>query len=79
MRVNVILVFVALVLGLVDAARRRDRLRTSPTTTTPSLIDRQFAFAGQPEGQCQPLQSCNSRILQEALITIIETITESYE
>ncbi|XP_024872361.1 DNA-directed RNA polymerase II subunit RPB1-like [Temnothorax curvispinosus] len=49
MRVNVILVFVALVLGLVDAARRRDRLRTSPTTTTPSLIDRQFAFAGQPE------------------------------
>ncbi|XP_011883205.1 PREDICTED: COPII coat assembly protein SEC16 [Vollenhovia emeryi] len=48
MRVTVILVFVALALGLVDAARRRDRFMTKPTPSA-SLVDRQFAFAGQPE------------------------------
>lgn len=61
MRVNVILVLVILALGLVDAARRRDRV----TTTKPSLVGRQLAFAGQPEGQCQRLQSCDSRVLRE--------------
>jgi len=49
MRVSVILV---LALGLVDAARRRNRFMT---TTMASLVDRQLAFAGQPEGQCQCL------------------------
>lgn len=49
MRVNVILVLVVLALGLVDAARRRDRRTTTPSA---SLVDRQFVFAGQPEGQC---------------------------
>lgn len=47
MRVSVILVFVVLALGLADAARRRDRF----TTTSPaSLVDRQFAYAGESEG-----------------------------
>ncbi|KAG5337864.1 RPB1 polymerase, partial [Acromyrmex heyeri] len=46
MRVSVILVFVVFALGFVGAARRRDRLRT---TTTASLVDRQFVFAGQTE------------------------------
>lgn len=76
MRVNVILIVVVLALGLVDAARRRDR------TPLASLVDRQFAFAGQPEGQCQRFhQSCNFRILQERTlqvpITIIKTITKN--
>lgn len=76
MRVSVILVFVVLALGLVDAARRRDRFTTTKTTKSPaSLVDRQFAYAGEPEGQCQRLQSCDSRILQEVPITVIETIT----
>ncbi|XP_011695548.1 PREDICTED: pollen-specific leucine-rich repeat extensin-like protein 2 [Wasmannia auropunctata] len=44
MRVYVISVLVVLALGLGDAARRRDRF-----TTTKSLVDRQLAFAGQPE------------------------------
>lgn len=65
MRVNVLLVFVALALGLVDAARRRDRLTA---TTTATLLGRQLAFAGQPEGQCQQLQSRDSRVLQEFLV-----------
>ncbi|XP_012535979.1 protein transport protein SEC31 [Monomorium pharaonis] len=42
MRVNVILVLV--ILGLVDAARRRDRRTTTPSA---SLVEKQFA--GQPE------------------------------
>jgi len=62
MRVSVILVFVILALGFVGAAKRRDRLRT---TTTASLVDRQFAFADQTEGQCQRLQGCDSRVLRK--------------
>ncbi|CAL1689397.1 unnamed protein product [Lasius platythorax] len=52
MKVNVTLVGVLLILGLVDAARRRVRSTTATvvTQTTPaSFVDRQFAFAGQPE------------------------------
>ncbi|XP_011164140.2 histone-lysine N-methyltransferase SETD1A [Solenopsis invicta] len=50
MRVNVVLVLVVLVLGLVDAARRRDRRTTTPSA---SLVNRfsldRSTFAGQPE------------------------------
>lgn len=62
---NVILVFVILALGLVDAARRRDRVTTKPSA---SLVGRQLAFAGQPEGQCQRLQGCNSKVLLEVCV-----------
>ncbi|XP_012223801.2 uncharacterized protein [Linepithema humile] len=51
MRVNVTLVFVILVLGLADAARRRVRSTTAeaPKTTPASFVGRQLSFAEQPE------------------------------
>ncbi|XP_050457095.1 uncharacterized protein LOC126854422 [Cataglyphis hispanica] len=51
MKVNVTFVVVVLALGLVDAARRRVRSTTATleTTTPASSVDRQLAFAEQPE------------------------------
>lgn len=58
---RVALILAVLLLGLVDAARRRVRSTTltamTTTMTTPtSFVDRQLVFAGQPEGQCQRCQ-----------------------